>query len=51
MSKMINFNEKIELTNVFKKIFDNDGIQKKFVNREIKFTQIIDETKTKKLKK
>ena len=48
---MINFDEKIELTNVFKKIFDNDKIQKNYVNFEKQFTQIIDQIKTKKLKK
>ena len=51
MSKIINFNEKIKLTNVFEKIFNNDEIQNFFVNREKNFTQIIDKTKTKKLKK
>ena len=49
--KMINFDEKIKLTNVFEKIFDNDKIQKNYVNFKKQFTQIIDQIKTKKLKK
>ena len=47
----MNFDEKTELTNAFEKIFDNDEIQKNLVNFEKQFTQIIDETKTTKLKK
>ena len=47
----MNFNEKTELTNIFKKNFDNDEIQIFFMNIEKQFTQIINETKTKKLKK
>ena len=47
----MNFDEKTKLTNAFEKFFDNDEIQKKFVNFEKQFTQIITETKTKKLKK
>ena len=48
-SKMINFDEKTKLTNVFEKIFDNNEIQKNYVNFEKQFTQIIDQIKTKKL--
>ena len=48
---MINFDEKTKLTNVFEKIFDNNEIQKNYVNFEKQFTQIIDQIKTKKLKK
>ena len=29
-SKMINFDKKTKLTNIFEKIFDNDKIQKKW---------------------
>ena len=50
-SKMMNFDEKTKLTNVFEKIFDNNEIQKNYVNFEEQFTQIIDQIKTKKLKK
>ena len=50
-SKMMNFDEKTKLTNVFEKIFDNNEIQKNYVNFEKQFTQIIDQIKTKKLKK
>ena len=39
---MINFDEKTKLTNIFEKIFDNDDIQKKYMNFEKQFTQIID---------
>ena len=49
--KTMNFDEKTKLMNVFEKIFDNDKIQKNYVNFEKQFTQIIDKTKTKKLKK
>ena len=38
----MNFDEKTKLTNVFEKIFDNDKIQKNYVNFEKQFTQIID---------
>ena len=38
---MINFDEKTTLTNVFKKNFDNDEIQKNYKNFEKQFTQII----------
>ena len=41
-SKTINFDEKTKLTNVFEKIFDNNEIQKNYVNFEKQFTQIID---------
>ena len=47
----MNFDEKTKLTNIFKKNFDNDEIQKNYVNFEKQFTQIIDQIKTKKLKK
>ena len=47
----MNFDKKTELTNVFEKNFNNDRIQKSFVNFEKQFTQIINETTTKKLKK
>ena len=47
----MNFDEKTELTDVFEKIFDSDEIQKNYVNFEKQFTQIIDQIKTKKLKK
>ena len=47
----MNFDEKTELTNVFKKIFNNNEIQKNYVNFKKQFTQIIDQIKTKKLKK
>ena len=50
-SKTMNFDEKTKLTNVFERIFNNDKIQFFFMNFEKQFTQIIDETKTKKLKK
>ena len=39
---MMNFNKKTELMNVFKKNFDNNKIQKNYVNFEKQFTQIID---------
>ena len=48
---MINFDEKTKLTNVFEKIFDNDEIQKNYVNFKKQFIQIIDQIRTKKLKK
>ena len=47
----MNFDKNTKLTNVFEKIFDNDKIQIFFVNFEKQFIQIIDKTKTKKLKK
>ena len=47
----MNFDKKTKLTNIFEKNFDNDEIQKNYVNFEKQFTQIIDQTKTKKLKK
>ena len=47
----MNFDQKTKLTNVTEKIFDNDEIQKNFVNFKKQFTQIIDKKKTKKLKK
>ena len=50
-SKIMNFDEKTKLTNIFEKIFDNNEIQKNYVNFEKQFTQIIDQIKTKKLKK
>ena len=47
----MNFDEKTKLTNAFKKNFDNNKIRKIFVNFKKQFTQIINQTKTKKLKK
>ena len=47
----MNFDEKTKLTNVFEKFFDNDEIQKNYVNFEKQFIQIIDQIRTKKLKK
>ena len=47
----MNFDEKTKLTNVFEKIFDNDKIQKNYVNFKKQFTQINDQIKTKKVKK
>ena len=47
----MNFDKKTELTNIFEKFFDNDEIQKNYMNFEKQFTQIINKTKTKKLKK
>ena len=47
----MNFDKKTELINVFEKIFNNDKIQKNYVNFEKQFTHIINQTKTKKLKK
>ena len=47
----MNFDEKTKLMNIFKKKFGNDEIQNFFANFEKQFTEIIDETKTKKSKK
>ena len=47
----MNFDKKTKLTNVFEKFFDNDEIQKNYVNFEKQFIQIIDQIRTKKLKK
>ena len=49
--KIINFDKKTILTNIFGKNFNDKQIYGNFVNFKKHFTQIIDETKTKKLTK